>query len=288
VSEAADDALIDRLRERIADPRRRVDSRPSEFLASATSQGLGGLMSMGRALADDLRRLRTSGPDDELIARADELGAAMNAPAQRPLPPPATPDQLAATEARLGVTLPPLLRRLYLEVANGGFGPGPGIVGVTGGWKTDHGKVIEDLHAVMLEATIENPRWIWPPALVPVVDHSGVYACTDASTSAGRMVEFDFEDLDDDGPDGGWSRAFREVAPSLEAWLNAWLGAPPADERWAAQEAAAFSGVPEETRVYWASMTPAERAEYGLPEVGWGRALFGDAWGDDPRDGSGA
>jgi len=29
-----------------------------------------------------------------------------------------------------------------------------------------------------------------------------------------------------------------------------------------------------------------ERTEYGLPEVGWGRAVFGDAWAG-PRDGSG-
>ena len=280
-----DDALIDRLRARIADPSRRVDSRPSEFLVSATSEGLTGLMSMGRALADDLRRLRTSGPDDELVARADQLGRAMNTPAQRPLPPPAKPDQLAAAEARIGVPLPPLLRRLFLELANGGFGPGPGMVGVAGGWTTDDGKSIEDLQAVMLEATVENPRWIWPAELVPVVDYSGVYACTDASTPAGRMVEFDFEELDD-GPDGGWSHAFREVAPSLEAWLDAWLEAPSPAEKRAAPHAAAFSGVPEETRVYWASMTVEERAEYGLPEVGWGRALFGHAWGDDPRDGS--
>ena len=44
----------------------------------------------------------------------------------------------------------------------------------------------------------------------------------------------------------------------------------------------------EVTRAYWAAMTPEQRAEHGLPETGWGRALFGDAWGDDPRDGSGA
>ncbi len=31
-------------------------------------------------------------------------------------------------------------------------------------------------------------------------------------------------------------------------------------------------------------MTPEQRAAYGLPATSWGRALFGDAWGDDPRD----
>src|SRR5262249_34940306 len=37
---------------------------------------------------------------------------------------PATPEQLDMTEARLGYALPSLLRALYANVANGGFGPG--------------------------------------------------------------------------------------------------------------------------------------------------------------------
>jgi hypothetical protein len=49
-----------------------------------------------------------------------------------------------------------------------------------------------------------------------------------------------------------------------------------------------MTSVPEVTRAYWLSMTPEQRAEHGLPEKGWGRVLFGDAWGDDPRDGSAA
>ena len=35
---------------------------------------------------------------------------------------------LAETEARLGFTLPPLLARVYTEVADGGFGPGYGLL----------------------------------------------------------------------------------------------------------------------------------------------------------------
>ncbi len=40
------------------------------------------------------------------------------------LPPPATEAQLRATEDLLGFPLPPYLRVLYEQVANGGFGPG--------------------------------------------------------------------------------------------------------------------------------------------------------------------
>ena len=50
--------------------------------------------------------------------------------------PPATEAQLHATEENLGRPLPLLHRILYKELANGGFGPGVGLRGVTGGYGT--------------------------------------------------------------------------------------------------------------------------------------------------------
>jgi hypothetical protein len=47
---------------------------------------------------------------------------------------PATEQQIKETEQQLGFPLPPLLHRLYAQVANGGFGPGYGITGVIGGY----------------------------------------------------------------------------------------------------------------------------------------------------------
>ena len=82
---------------------------------------------------------------------------------------------------------------------------------------------------------------------------------------------------------GTWRRHSR-------AGWRTWANKPTPAEREAARQAEAVSAmtsVPEVTRAYWAAMTPEQRAEHGLPETGWGRALFGDAWGDDPRDGSG-
>jgi hypothetical protein len=43
--------------------------------------------------------------------------------------PPATEDMLASTESNLGFALNTFLKRIYLEVANGGFGPGYGLLG---------------------------------------------------------------------------------------------------------------------------------------------------------------
>ena len=53
------------------------------------------------------------------------------------LPPlkPASVDAVEAAERRFGHAFPSLLRRLYLEVGNGGFGPGYGIIGLP---ESDH------------------------------------------------------------------------------------------------------------------------------------------------------
>src|SRR6266849_9811607 len=41
--------------------------------------------------------------------------------------PPVTPADLLRAETLLGFALPPFLKRVYLEVGNGGFGPGYGL-----------------------------------------------------------------------------------------------------------------------------------------------------------------
>src|SRR5690242_10047052 len=75
---------------------------------------------------------------DALIARIKERVAAPllavdAATWVEPMPtvtPPATVAEVDAAEAALGLAIPPLLRRLYTEVGNGGFGPHYGLEGV--------------------------------------------------------------------------------------------------------------------------------------------------------------
>jgi hypothetical protein len=72
---------------------------------------------------------------DALIGRvkervADPLRAVDAAAWVRPVPtvaPPASVAEVDAAEATLGFAIPPLLRRLYTEVGNGGFGPDYGL-----------------------------------------------------------------------------------------------------------------------------------------------------------------
>lgn len=67
-------------------------------------------------------------------------GASPSDPRAGFLFPPATEEQLHQTEQRMGYPHPPLLRALYLHVANGGFGPWEGLIGTPGGFS-------ETLHA---------------------------------------------------------------------------------------------------------------------------------------------
>ncbi|MFI6440259.1 hypothetical protein [Streptomyces sp. NPDC050759] len=53
---------------------------------------------------------------DEIIHRVREQDAAGE------LPPPAPPEAVAWLEVAVGHLMPPLLRRIHLEVADGGFG----------------------------------------------------------------------------------------------------------------------------------------------------------------------
>lgn len=71
----------------------------------------------------------TQGPEVVIVTERDPRRSAFTFP-------PATPDQLAATEQALGFPLSPVLRILYSELANGGFGPGYGLRGVLGGYGT--------------------------------------------------------------------------------------------------------------------------------------------------------
>ena len=52
---------------------------------------------------------------------------------------PTSLDVVRKAEATLGFNLPPLLIQVYTEVANGGFGPGYGLLGLAGGFADDLG-----------------------------------------------------------------------------------------------------------------------------------------------------
>ena len=79
---------------------------------------------------------------------------------------PASMEAITEAEEALGFPLPPLLRRLFLEVANGGFGPPGGILGVRGcQWVGDFQDIAADY--AWLD---RDPSGVVPHAVRPIYD----------------------------------------------------------------------------------------------------------------------
>ncbi len=161
----------------------------------------------------------------EVLARVRERCLASGGP----VPPPASPSEIGQAEARLGFALPPALRLLHLEVANGGVGPVP-LYGVGPGRRSTEG---EDLVGVY-EGMLRPPRQPypdrpggrslmvavdpWPAGVLPLSEpHDGVLFCLDALggavLSGEGALELGLRHAD-------W---LQREAPSLEAWLVRWL-----------------------------------------------------------------
>jgi SMI1 / KNR4 family (SUKH-1) len=163
--------------------------------------------------------------------------------------PPASEEQLRATETALGFLLPPVLRALYVEVANGGFGPGAGISGALGGYgsRTDEPAmtIVDDYHfsSQVGYANMERsdpvrlvdladyaqhwkptpsgkgllllPYAVWPAQLLTLEDLGCcMHACLDCKTGRVFCTAPSASDTEYElGP----------VAPSLEDYLERWL-----------------------------------------------------------------
>jgi hypothetical protein len=266
--------LLERLRTRAADPARRVDRLPSQFQAGIASLDLGQLLGQLQQASFDLGRVvqanRAGTLDPDAHAKAGELGLAMNTPADSALPPAASAATLDRAEARLGFALPAPVRQIYGEIADGGFGPGSGLLSIDG--------VVGRYLSVQEEA----PRTQrWPERLLPLVDGDPALDCVDAASAAGRIVTWDPEGLSERASDKSWQRSFHETAGSLDAWLNAWLSArSQADRMQDVMRQSRIEAV-RRSHAYFAAMTPEERASYGLPEVGWERHIGGGLGIDD-------
>jgi hypothetical protein len=152
----------------------------------------------------------------------------------RPFPPAAT-QEIEESERRLGFALSPLLRRVYLEVANGGFGPGYGLIGVLGGAADDRRKNAVTLYAEYRTPHPGDPHWAWPAMLLPVCDLGcAMYLCVDCSDTRGPVTWFEPNPHCECEP---WDDAFYRLADSTDAWLSAWVDGNDLFERLTAEGA---------------------------------------------------
>jgi hypothetical protein len=137
--------------------------------------------------------------DDDLIKT---LRVRVTSEAQRY--PPASLEVIRSAEVRLMHPLPPLLKRVYLEVSNGGFGPGYGLIGLDGGHGDPDGRSLAALTEYFL-------GFGWPPRLLPLWDWgSGMWTCIDHTSPTAAIVTHD--------PSGAFLTPF-----DLASWLTSWI-----------------------------------------------------------------
>ncbi len=125
--------------------------------------------------------------------------------------PPAPKSVIAEAEQKLGFRLPPLLREIYANLANRGFGPGYGLLGLAGGYTVED---LSDLSVVEYYLYVRSlgDDLPWPAQLVAVCYFGcgGTYA-VDCSKPDYPVIATDLGDLEPA------SRTFNEL---MERWAN--------------------------------------------------------------------
>ncbi len=160
----------------------------------------------GPSDADRLIRLLQERVADD--ARRVEMGTLVRYPV-------AERTALEAAQAQLGFALPSFFKRLLTEVANGGFGPGYGLLGLppAGHVDDDIGRnLVEDY--LDLRADSDPVLW-WPPKVVPLCNWGcAIWSCMDCEGSSGRILTCE-------SVEAGFQ--FHVAAGSLLAWLSGWV-----------------------------------------------------------------
>lgn len=137
--------------------------------------------------------------------------------------PVATPAAIEAAERELDVEFPTLLRRLYLEIGNGGrvLGPGYGILGLPGGYD-NYG----DWNVVKTtREMVQDYRW-WDGSIVICDWGCTMMSCIDCSDGDFPVFRFDGNFVgdsmhDDEPPDDAWDVESDSFAEWLSTYLNA-------------------------------------------------------------------
>lgn len=124
-----------------------------------------------------------------------------------------SPTEIALAESQLGFPLPPLLRRIY-GVANGGLGPGFGLLRIGEGEHT-LAAVYRSFAGSSFAPRPGEPgfdQYPWPDRLLPICDWGcAIWSCLDCRTDDGAIVTASNGD------------AFVNTGHTLASWLSAWL-----------------------------------------------------------------
>ena len=157
-------------------------------------------------------RGRMKHPFAQVSTGSASAGSAVGAVTGGRLPPPASPEDVSEIEALVGASLPGLLRDLYAE-ANGGFGPGYGLLGLRGGFA-------DDLRRTAVDIVTDAKNGMWPGipnGLVPLC-HWGCAIYSFVHCPSGQVYGWDPNPVEPDRDVPFFAQDYH-----LEAWVTSWL-----------------------------------------------------------------
>ncbi|MEW1638519.1 hypothetical protein AB0469_31240 [Streptomyces sp. NPDC093801] len=168
---------------------------------------------------------RTAADDDALLERLHALawGGGSVVPYPTVLPagpfPPLSGAQVAHAERKIGYRLPGLLRRIYTEIGDGGFGPEGGLASLVPGRRPPGYRA--DWHCA-LTVRDRRPRTAPPRSWFPLTDGGCSMEWYVSLTAVDHPVLL--YDADGWEPDAGQTPhdGLRYAAPSLRHWLWTW------------------------------------------------------------------
>jgi hypothetical protein len=137
--------------------------------------------------------------------------------------PPVTAEEVAQTEMKLGFELPSLLRRLYLEVGNGGFGPGYGLFPLNAFHPSTDSLVTAYLGMRSMSQKDIDEHWtdeeekpsLWPECVLMICDWGcNIYSCLNCASPDLPILRMD--------SNVNFLVEWAIEASSLQQWLEAW------------------------------------------------------------------
>ena len=163
--------------------------------------------------------------EDELIRELKKLKRILFKPVVQAFEPqkifpPANQEEISTAERKLAMPIPDVLKRIYQEVGNGGFGPGYGLIGVGSGAKDDLGNDLVDGYLKRLERDPSEPQWQWPKGLVPFISWGGGTFTNADFAGDGRVSRFHLPTYHETG---SLTKALRPEAPSLFSYWTRWI-----------------------------------------------------------------
>ncbi|MEE4495905.1 SMI1/KNR4 family protein [Streptomyces sp. BE230] len=148
---------------------------------------------------------------DDLLQRIATRAASDN----KDLPEPVDDARIAEAERQLGITLHPLLARLYREVADGGFGPDYRLLPLLG-----PGSSVVGEYLTRREASVGAEHPEWPEGVVPILTWGcAMDAGVDCLSEDGQVLLFEPNPYSG----GSWEQCWFLDSPGLAAWLETWL-----------------------------------------------------------------